>query len=298
MSSAIDALRYDAAPSRLCLTLARAHLAAAALRSNIWGTWDEAIAHHLGYLRAKRKCGTLKGAMAWRGTFGKEIIEGLRPAFNLVYPPRCASCGASIAAHGALCGECWGELEFPGNVEKPDAETGERHSGIIAATLYNDMSRSLLLKFKHGGKLALAPVLGRMIASRISSEEGEQPLIIPVPLHRTRIWQRGYNQSAMLAREVVRAGKGELLVDGLVRIRRTPSLGDLPSDERHAILDGAIAVRSGAREAIKGRAIILVDDVLTSGATSTACVEALLEAGADTVRIACFARARRAAFQK
>ncbi|UAB79758.1 ComF family protein [Erythrobacter sp. SCSIO 43205] len=232
--------------------------------------------------------------MVWRGTLGKEIIEGLRPAFDLIYPPRCGSCGAPIAAHGALCEECWGELEFPGSVEMAQTSHGERHSGIIAATLYNDMSRSLILKFKHGGKLALAPILGRMIASRIHNDEGEMPLIIPVPLHRTRIWQRGFNQSAMLAREVANAGKGELLVDGLVRVKRTPSLGDLPSDTRHQILRGAIAVRRGAREMVRGRSVILIDDVMTSGATSTACVEALLGAGADTVRIACFARAKRA----
>ena len=252
------------------------------------------MALHLACLRGKRKCGTLAHAMASRGSFGKEIVEGLKPAFNLVYPPRCASCGCSIAEHGALCPECWGELEFPGNIEKPDPHTGERHAGIIAATLYTEMSRSLLLKFKHGGKLSLAPILGRMIASRIHNEDGDAPLIIPVPLHRLRIWQRGFNQSAMLAREVAKAGKGELLVDGLVRIKRTPSLGDLPSDTRHAILNGAIEVRKGAADMVRARSIILIDDVLTSGATSTACVDALLGAGAKDVRIACFARARRA----
>ena len=254
----------------------------------------EAMALHLACLRGMCKCGKLAHAMASRGSFGKEIIEGLKPAFNLVYPPRCASCGCSIAEHGALCPDCWGELEFPGTVEKPDTSTGERHSGIIAATLYNDMSRSLLLKFKHGGKLSLAPILGRMIASRIHDEEDKAPLIIPVPLHRTRIWQRGFNQSAMLAREVAKAGRGELLVDGLVRIKRTRSLGDLPSATRHEILKGAIAVRRGAYEVVKERSVILIDDVLTSGATSTACVDALLNAGAENVKIACFARAARA----
>lgn len=156
------------------------------------------------------------------------------------------------------------------------------------------MSRSLLLKFKHGGKLALAPILGRMIASRIHNGEGGTPLIIPVPLHRMRIWQRGFNQAAMLAREVAKAGKGELLVDGLVRIKRTQSLGDLPSEKRHEILKGAISTRRGARDVVKGSSVVLVDDVITSGATSTACAEALLDAGAADVRIACFARARRA----
>lgn len=166
-------------------------------------------------------------------------------------------------------------------------------SGILAATVYNDMSRTLLLKFKHGGKIALAPLLGKMIASRIHLEEGEKPLLIPVPLHRTRIWQRGFNQSAMLARELEKGGKGELIVDALIRQKRTPSLGNMSAEKRKAALSGAIAVRPKTKALIKGRSVILVDDVLTSGATSSACIEALLGAGALSVQLACFARADR-----
>lgn len=223
--------------------------------------------------------------------FGKDLKEGLRPVFDLVYPPRCPSCGAATANHGALCLDCWGELEFPA-AEKNESEQDARHSGIIAATIYNDMSRSLILKFKHGGKIALAPLLGRMIASRIHTKDGVTPLIIPVPLHRTRIWQRGFNQAAMLAQELAKAGKGELFIDALVRRKRTQSLGNLSSEKRHEILRGAIALNAKARDAVKGRSVILVDDVLTSGATSAACVDALLGAGAAEVRIACFAKTR------
>lgn len=227
------------------------------------------------------------------GNLAKDIKEGLRPVFDLVYPPRCPSCGASTANNGSLCIDCWGELEFPGDAHKAILQSNGRHSGIIAATLYNDMSRGLILKFKHGGKLALAPLLGRMMASRVHSEEGVEPLIIPVPLHRTRIWQRGFNQAAMLAREVAKVGRGELQVDALIRQKRTPSLGNLSAEKRKEALEGAIAVRDKARLAIKGRDVVLVDDVLTSGATSDACVEALLGAGAQSVRIACFALAHR-----
>jgi len=228
--------------------------------------------------------------MAWPTELSREIKEGVRPLVDLVYPPRCPSCGAATADQGALCVDCWGGLEFP----KAEAASGGAHpSGIIAATLYNDMSRGLLLKFKHGGKIALAPLLGKMIASRIHFEEGEEPLLIPVPLHRTRIWQRGFNQSAMLARELAKAGKGELIVDALIRQKRTPSLGNMSADKRKSVLAGAIAVRPGAMQAIKGRQVILVDDVLTSGATSDACIEALLGGGAASVRLACFARADR-----
>ncbi len=166
-----------------------------------------------------------------------------------------------------------------------------RHSGVIAATIYNDASRKLILTFKHGGKIALAPLLGQLLATRMPIDpDCDPPLLIPVPLHRWRIWKRGFNQAALLANDLAKRGKGDVLVDGLVRRKQTPSLGGLSQEERNKALEGAIAVRRGARAQIAGRAIILVDDVLTSGATSSACVGALLDAGAANVTIACFAR--------
>ena len=247
--------------------------------------------------------------MGWRSHLGTTVKEGLRPVVDLVYPPRCPLCGGSIAVQGGLCGECWGALEVPG---EPACSTCQRpmgagaankfehclhcsaqaplHSGVIAATLYNDASRKLILSYKHGSKIALAPLLAQLLAARIPDWDRQPPLLIPVPLHRWRIWQRGFNQAAMLAREIAKRGKGELLVDGLVRTKRTPSLGGLGQEERKRALTGAIGVRSRAARRIAGRDVILVDDVLTSGATSDACVQVLLNAGASSVRIACFAR--------
>jgi len=164
------------------------------------------------------------------------------------------------------------------------------HSGIVAATVYNDASRRLILNFKHGGRIALAPLLARLIAVRIDDLSGEPALLVPVPLHRWRLWRRGYNQAALLARELAKTGKGELDVDALVRRKRTPSLGGLGREERERALAGAIEVRARSVARVAGRDIILVDDVLTSGATSSACTIALLNAGAKSVRIACFAR--------
>ena len=149
------------------------------------------------------------------------------------------------------------------------------------------MSRKLILAFKHGRRIAFAPMLARLMAARLPPDT-DNCLIVPVPLHRWRLWARGYNQAALLARELEKLGKGELAVDALIRRKRTPSLGGLGAKARRRALSGAIAVRESV--SVAGRDVILVDDVLTSGATSDACVRALRKAGANSVRIACFAR--------
>lgn len=244
--------------------------------------------------------------MGWKA----HIAEGLRPMVDLVYPPRCPCCGDAIATQGGLCADCWSALDAPGEpacescqrplyhgvAGKSDhcracRESPVRHSGIMAAAIYNDASRKLVLRFKHGGKVSLAPLLARLMAARLPDPDGVPPLLVPVPLHRMRLWQRGFNQSALLARELAKTGKGDLLIDALTRRKSTPSLGGLGSEERRRILEGAIEVRSRAAKRLAKRDVILVDDVLTSGATSNACVAALLAAQARSVRIACFARA-------
>jgi ComF family protein len=165
------------------------------------------------------------------------------------------------------------------------------HAGIVAGALYNDAARSLVLAFKHGGKIGLAPLLARLISSRLPRDSvGELPLLVPVPLHPWRLWHRGYNQAALLAREMQRHGKGELWVDLLIRKKRTRPLGGLGKSARAKALQGAIAVSPKRSSILAGRDVILVDDVLTSGATSDACVKVLLSGGARSVKIACFAR--------
>ncbi len=166
-----------------------------------------------------------------------------------------------------------------------------RYAEIAAGTLYNDASRQLVLAFKHGGKIALAPMLAGVIAPHlVDADPSNPPWLVPVPLHRWRLWKRGYNQAALLARGLEKLGKGKLLYQGLVRERATPSLGGLGRTARQRALAGSIIVPRRMRERIRGRDIILVDDVMTSGATSDVCVGALLKAGASCVRIACFAR--------
>ena len=166
-----------------------------------------------------------------------------------------------------------------------------KHSGIYAATVYNDASRKITLAFKHGARLGLARMMAMQMAARLPHKDGDlAPLLVPVPLHRWRLWRRGYNQAAVLGRELERLGKGSLVVDALMRTRKTPSLGGLGRKQRAKALSGAIEINPKTQERIRGRDIILVDDVVTSGATTDACTRALLSGGAASVRISCFAR--------
>lgn len=159
----------------------------------------------------------------------------------------------------------------------------------MAATLYNDASRQLVLALKYGGRIGLAKPLGRMMAARLGGM-GCGWLVVPVPLHRVRLWHRGYNQAALLAGQIARATGARHMVDGLLRTKNSAPLGGLGRKARARELAGAIRVNPGRASAIKGARIILVDDVLTSGATTSACVSALKRGGADKVVIACFAR--------
>ncbi|MEO0033287.1 MAG: hypothetical protein RIS94_3045 [Pseudomonadota bacterium] len=233
----------------------------------------------------------------------------LAPLVDLVFPPRCPLCGDPLARQGGLCVTCWAKLAVPGDpccslcqrplparmdgeidlVCAPCMASPPRHEGIAAATLYNEASRDLVLAFKHGRRTGLADLLGRLILAKIPSLEGEW-LVVPVPLHRWRLWRRGFNQSALLARGIARALGQPLLVDGLVRVRQTPSLGRLSRRQRARTLDGAIAPNPARLARLKGANVLLVDDVLTTGATSGACLKALRKAGVAHVRIACFAR--------
>lgn len=244
-------------------------------------------------------------------TPARNVRRLLEPLVDLVFPPRCPLCGNPLARQDGLCGACWSGLVVPGDpacasCQRPLddplglAGTGRlvcapcmarppRHSGIHAATLYSEPSRRLVLAFKHGRRLALAALMARLMLAGIPPLEGEW-LVVPVPLHRWRLWSRGFNQSAELARRIARARGWPLAVDALVRRKRTPSLGGLDRRRRAEVLRGAIAPHRRRTDRLRGANVLLVDDVLTSGATSDACVRALRSAGATQVRIACFAR--------
>jgi len=216
-----------------------------------------------------------------------QLVRGIQPVVDLVYPPRCPACGIAIADQQGLCAECWSTLDIP------EGTAGEGAAvPVFAATFYNDTSRKLVLAYKHGGRIALSRLLARLIAARLpdAGTSAAPPLLVPVPLHRWRLWHRGFNQAALLARELSALGKGEALVDGLIRRKRTPSLGGLGREAREAALTGAIIVNPARTAMLAGRDVVLIDDVFTSGATSRACLAALGQARPARMAVACFAR--------
>jgi predicted amidophosphoribosyltransferase len=184
----------------------------------------------------------------------------LVPVADLLFPPRCPLCGEALAAQSGLCATCWNELAIPGDPSCPTCQRplGERalsgtvcapcladppkHDGIAAGTLYNDASRKLILALKHGHRIALAPLLARLMLAQVPEQVGADWIVVPVPLHRWRLWRRGFNQAALPGGEIAKARGARLVVVGLVRRMQSPTLGGLGKTARARALSGAIEI--------------------------------------------------------
>jgi len=151
---------------------------------------------------------------------------------------------------------------------------------------YDELSRSLAIRLKYGRKVAVARTMARYMAPLV--DEGGNRVLVPVPLHRTRLWRRGFNQSALMARELARRLNIAADPFALERTRRTPPLKGMSSLQRRKTVAGAFRVRD--RRAVEGKTVILVDDVLTTGSTAEACARALKRAGARRVELVSWAR--------
>lgn len=219
---------------------------------------------------------------------------------RLLWPARCAACAAFVPEEVAFCDLCavsatplWAGC--PGCAMPGDSSlcAGCRtrpfpFAGARSAFAYGGSVTQALLRLKHGGRRELAPILGRFLAGALDDASRAADLIVPVPLHRRRLRQRTFNQALELARAACPRRGPRVLPDALWRVRDTPPLGHATPDERRATVQDAFRLRPGAR--VQGRRALLIDDVLTTGATLAACARVLLGAGAAEVRVATVAR--------
>lgn len=163
--------------------------------------------------------------------------------------------------------------------------------GVQAAVAYGEIASKIALRLKYGGRPGLAETAARQMARLIPDKT--DLLVAPVPLHRWRIWRRGYNQSALIARALCRREGLTLALGLLERKRATPILRGLGPAARAKAVRGAFAVPASRKAALKGRNILLIDDIYTTGATANACAKALKRAGAGKVWLLCWARVAR-----
>lgn len=238
------------------------------------------------------------------------LLTAGRLILDFALPPRCPGCGVITAEQNAFCQQCWSAMRFLGDpccrrcgvpfVLDPgqeDAECGAcladppRWESARAVLAYGDVSRTIAMRLKYGRRTGLARLMAHHMAPLATRMgEGERAMLVPVPLHRWRLWNRGFNQAALVARHIGRITgipSDSLL---LLRKKRTRSLRDMNARAREREVRGAFSLDPARSGALRGRTIILIDDIHTSGATARACAAALLAGGAASVHLLCWAR--------
>lgn len=233
----------------------------------------------------------------------------MQKMLKVIYPDQCVSCGELVAETGALCGACWPETPFIGGTvcnmcgmplvgdQAPEDAICDDCIAVArpwrrgrAALLYRDNARRLVLALKHGDRLELVRPAARWMARAGAAIIASGMLAVPVPAHPFRLLRRRHNQAALLAQELARIEPVEYLPDALIRSRRTPVLDGLSRDERFRCLADAIRPHPRRAHRLSGASILLIDDVMTSGATLGAAAEAVFSAGAKDVAVLVLAR--------
>ncbi len=231
-----------------------------------------------------------------------------RALFDVVLPPTCIACCKPVSEKGGLCSKCWSGIGF---IERPYCERlgtpfphdmgGATVSPAAmadppawqrarAAARYSDVARDLVHLLKYGDRLDLVQPFGRWMARAGAEILSDADLLVPVPLHWSRLWQRRFNQSAALAQAISTISKTPVADHLLERTRATPPQVGLGKSERAKNVQGAFTVPKSARGDLRARNIVLVDDVLTSGATANACARVLLRGGAKRVDVLVLSR--------
>ena len=229
---------------------------------------------------------------------------------DLLLPPQCLTCDAGVEIQGQFCAKCFKATSFISTPCCLSCGLAFTHFGQAgpdqicltcvgnpppwgearAAMSYDDQAKKILLPFKHADRQEHASPLAAMMARAGAGLLARAEIIVPVPLHRARLRERHYNQAALLAQQLARHRSARAIPDALIRARPTPPLGSMNAAARMEIVADAFAVRPHRLAAINGQRVLLVDDVMTSGATARACTEVLLDAGAAAVDVLVAAR--------
>ena len=245
--------------------------------------------------------GARAGAASWIRRFAGTLMDG-------IMPPRCLGCGGIVESDGALCAECWSRIQF---IAPPrcaacglpfpfDPGAGFLCAECIrvrpsfdrarAALTYGPGSRGMILAFKHADRTDAAPAFAAWMARAGAELLTDAEVLVPVPLHWSRLFARRYNQAALLAHAIGCQSGVPVACDALKRKRKTPTQGSLGRNARFRNVRGAFAVPPERSDAIRGKRVLLIDDVMTAGATAEACSTTLLKAGAAAVDVLTLAR--------
>lgn len=234
---------------------------------------------------------------------------GLQAVLHLIYPPQCLSCDALVTTDFGLCGACWRATPFitglvcdlcgtplPGQDDGKPVHCDDclmiarPWSRGRAAMLYKDNARSLVLALKHGDRLDLARPAANWLLRAARPLLEPDMLVAPVPLHWLRLIRRRYNQAALLSKALSALAQLDHCPDLLVRRRSTGTQEGRGRDARFANMSSAIALHARRAHLAEGRHVLLVDDVMTSGATLAAAAEACVAGGAKAVSVLALAR--------
>jgi len=238
----------------------------------------------------------------------RALCHGIfRSVLDFLFPPVCLQCRRRVSEPGNLCADCWREIAFIDGAQcascglpfEAPTFAGARCAACLASPpafdaaravmRYDEKCKASLLAFKHADRLDLAPSFAHWLIRAGGDFITEMDTVVPVPLHRSRLWSRRYNQAAELARALAQRTGKAFRPFALERVRRTPSQGEMPSAiARRRNVAGAFRVRDTAK--VAGRTVLLIDDVLTTGATADACARALKRAGASKVLVLALAR--------
>ncbi|OYU37985.1 MAG: amidophosphoribosyltransferase [Pseudorhodobacter sp. PARRP1] len=234
---------------------------------------------------------------------------GLQAALHLIYPPQCLTCDARVTTDFGLCGTCWRETPFlaglvcnhcglplpgedTGNPEHCDdcLTLGRPWSQGRAALLYKDNARRIVLALKHGDRLDLARPASQWLYRAAAPIIRPDMIVAPIPLHWLRLIKRRYNQAALLSAAVAKLAGLDHCPDLLIRRRHTGSQEGRSRDARFANMQDALALHPRRANRVEGRHVLLVDDVMTSGATFSAGADACLAGGARAISVLALAR--------